>query len=326
MKMRILYGGLATLVVLLSSCATPASVKMPESFVIAVQSSKPEETRAAWQPLIDDMAIKYGASIVLKTQSQTQTVEALSSGQADIVWLSSNAAIDAVVDAKAQAFALYYNVNGTNGYKALLVTRAESGISTLDEALTPGKYRYAGGPATSTSGFVLPQHFLFSPRSTTAASLFKESVEGGHFPNLDLLWASKVDLIVNNSTDLAVFQARTPGAKDQLITLWTSPLVPNDVLMARSDMLESKLGAIKALFLNYGKTASERALFQQASGIAYFVPTDNKVLAPVAEFKFATERAQIENNRTLSPESKGVKLAVLGVRQALFNVFIEAIK
>lgn len=41
-----------------------------------------------------------------------------------------------MVDAGAQAFALYYNVNGTNGYKGLLITRADSGITTLDQALS----------------------------------------------------------------------------------------------------------------------------------------------------------------------------------------------
>ena len=197
----------------LAGCAAPA-VK-PAKILLAVQSAKADDTRAAWQPLVGDLGKQLGVPIELLTLGQAETVAALANGQADVVWLSSSMAVDAVVDAKAKAFALYFNVNGTNGYKAVIATRADSGIKTLDDALTPGKYRYAAGAKTSTSGYVLPQHFLFTPRKTTAEAVFKSVQVGGHFPNLDALWEKQVDVIINNTTDLEVFKARTPGAANR---------------------------------------------------------------------------------------------------------------
>jgi phosphonate transport system substrate-binding protein len=263
---------------------------MPAKIVVGVQATKPDETRAAWQPLVSDLGRKLGVPMELAAASQADTVQALASGKVDIVWLSSSAAIDAVIDADARTVALYTNVNGTQGYKAVVVVRADSGIKSLEEALAPGKYRYAAGARTSTSGYVLPQHFLFGPRGTTAEGRFKSVSYGGHFPNLDALWAKQVDVSINNTTDLAVFQSRTPGAREGLVTLWESPLVPNDVLMVRADMPAATRQRLVDLFLGYGKTAEEKELFRKASGISHFAPADNAILVPVSEFKFATEK------------------------------------
>ena len=307
---------------LLAGCAATAS--RPAKVVFAVQSTKPDDTRAAWQPLVDDLGKQLGVPIELRALGQAETVAALANGQADVVWLSSSMAVDAVVDAKAKAFALYFNVNGTNGYKAVIATRADSGIKTLDEALTPGKYRYAAGAKTSTSGYVLPQHFLFTPRKTTAEALFKSVQVGGHFPNLDALWAKQVDVIINNSTDLAVFQARTPGAAAGIVTLWESPLVPNDVLMTRSDMPAATQKMLSDLFLSYGKTPEQKELFRKASGIANFVAADNRLLEPVSGFKFATERSQVQNNAALTDEQKSSAMKRIDARADQFKQALQA--
>lgn len=270
--------------------------------------------------MIADMSQKLGVPITLLTESQSDTVKALATGKADVAWLSSSVAIDAVADAEGEAFALYFNVNGTSGYKAVVVTKKSSGITMLDVALTPGKYRYAHLAQTSTSGYVLPQFFLFSPRNTTAEKLFKSVIVGSHSTNLDLLWADKVDVIVNNSTDLAVFSARTPGAADALITLWESPLVPNDVLMVRADAPAATKRWLQDFFLTtYGKTDEEKALLKAASGILRFVPANNTLLAPVSDFKFGTERNQINADSKHSAEDKEKRLAELELRIARFK-------
>jgi phosphonate transport system substrate-binding protein len=315
-------------VVLLAGCTSapnlgPAPAKLTK-LTIGVQATKPDETRAAWLPLVQDIGKKHSIATELVTAGQTDTVNLLKEGKVDMVWLSSSVAIDAVVDAGAQAFALYYNVNGTNGYQGVVITRADSGITTLDQALTPGKYSYATGAKTSTSGYVLPQHFLFNARNTTPEKLFKSVITGGHFPNLDSLWAKQVDVAVNNSTDLAVFQARTPGAKEGIRVLWESPLVPNDVLMVRKDAPEAVKAAVKDIFLSYGKSsAAEKDLLKKASGIDYFVPTTNQLLEPVSEFKFATERAGVQTNAALAADDKAKQLARIDARAATFKAALK---
>ena len=291
MTMKRICDLLLLLALVTAGCAMSVDrTPMPTKVVLGVQATKPDEARAAWQPLVADLGRKLGVPMELATASQADTVQALASGKVDIVWLSSSAAIDAVVDANARTVALYTNVNGTQGYKAVIVTRADSGIKTLEEALAPGKYRYAAGAKTSTSGYVLPQHFLFSPRGTTAEERFKSVVYGGHFANLDALWAKQVDVSINNTTDVATFQSRTAGADKGLVTLWESPLVPNDVLMVRADMPAATRQKLVNLFLGYGKTPQERELFRKASGISHFTPAENAILVPVSEFKFATEK------------------------------------
>jgi phosphonate transport system substrate-binding protein len=307
-------------VALLAGCATAPSTPPLTKMVIGVQAAKPDETRAAWLPLVQDLGEKNGIATELVTASQAEIVAALRDGKIDVAWLSSSTAIDAVVDANAQAFALYFNVNGTNGYKGVIITRADSGISTLDQAFTPGRYSYAGGAKTSTSGYVLPQALLFSKRNTTPEQLFKSVTIGGHFPNLEALWGKKVDVAVNNSTDLAVFQERNPEAKAGIRVLWESPLVPNDVLMTRASTPAAHKAKMQAIFLDYAKTdAAEKELFRKASGIRNFVPADNKLLDPVTEFKFGAERAAIEGNAALSAAEKAAQLARVDQRIKTFK-------
>ena len=321
MKTSVLKLALAALILSLAAgCATQNPTPI-QKLSVAVQAAKPDETRAAWLPLVEDIGRKLGVPATLLTDSQADVVAALRSGQADVVWLSSSAAIDAITQAGGEAFALYFNVNGTNGYKGIVITRSDSGINTLEQALTPGKYSYASGAKTSTSGYVLPQHFLFNERKTTPEVLFKSVVYGSHFDNLAALWSGKVDVAVNNSTDTAVFQnTREPAAKDKLRVLWESPLVPNDVLMFRSDAPESVKAALRTFFLKtYGQTDAEKELYRKASGIRNFVPTDNRLLQPVSEFKFTTERAGIQANAKLSDAEKAAALLKLDAQVDAFK-------
>lgn len=304
----------------LAGCAhKPVPAPMPQRLVLAVQSTQPEATRAAWQPLADDLGRQLGVPIEVRTASQTETVRALADKRADVVWLSSNAAIDAVVDADARTFALYQNVNGTRGYKAVLLTRKDTGIRTLDEALAPGKWRYAAGAKTSTSGYVLPQYFLFAPRGSSPEQNFRGVIYGGHLPNMEALWSRQVDVAINNTTDMEQFQQRVPASRGAFVTLWESPLVPNDVLMARADMPQAVRQRIADVVLHYGRTPQEKELLKRASGIEQFVPADDKLLEPVAAFKFGTERAQVEQDAKLSPAQKAQRLAQLDQRAQRFR-------
>jgi phosphonate transport system substrate-binding protein len=332
MKTHVNKVGVAALLWAMAAGCGAQSTASLQKLALAVQAAKPDETRSAWLPLVDDMGKKLGVPATLIAASQADVVAALRSGQADVVWLSSSAAIDAVTQAGGEAFALYYNVNGNGdaiaGYKGILVTRSDSGITTLEQALAPGKYSYASGAKTSTSGYVLPQHFLFNERKTTPEALFKSVIYGSHFDNLAALWAGKVDVAVNNTTDTAVFQnTREPAAKDQLRVLWESPLVPNDVLMFRGDAPETVKTALKTFFLNtYGQTDTEKALYRQASGIRNFVPTDNRLLQPVSEFKFATERAGIQANAKLSDSEKANALQKLDAQVDAFKRSLLTLK
>lgn len=292
----------------------------PKKIVIGVQSTNPEATREAWLPFVIDIGKKLGVETEVYTASQTDTVNAFRDGKIDVIWLSSSASIDAVTNANAEAFALYYNINGTNGYKGVVITRVDTGIKTLEEALTPGKYNYASGAKTSTSGYVLPQYFLFGKRNTTPEQLFKSVIYGGHFPNLDALMAKKVEVAVNNTSDLATFQARTPEAKDKIVVLWESPLVPNDVLMYRKDISAPVKKWLSDFFVNYGKDSeTEREYLKKASNIACFKPTNIKIMEPVSEFKFATERSGIEQNDKLTAAEKASLLKDLEARIAVFK-------
>ena len=296
------------------------TLETPQPLTLGVQSSKPAQTYEVWLPLVEDMSKKWNRPIRLQTASQSEVVKGLKEGTIDVAWLSSSAAVDAVAQAQAEVFARYTNVNGSDGYQAILLTRKDTGIHTVEAALTPGKYRYGSGPKTSTSGYVLPQYFLFSPRQTTPEATFKSVSYGGHFDNLEALWAKKLDVIINNSTDTAVFERRTPGSAENLVVLWSSITVPNDVLMARKGLGTEQIQQMKVFVTEkYGQTEDEQKYYQQASGILRFTPADNRLLIPVSELKFGTDREAIEQNAQLSSSEKAIQRERLEADRAQFK-------
>jgi phosphonate transport system substrate-binding protein len=295
--------------------------------VVGVQSTKVDETRAAWAPLVQDLGRVLAVPSEVLAAPQAEVVKALQERRIDVAWLSSSVAIDAVVDSQAEVFAVYRHLNGSEGYRSVLVVRRDSGMATLEEALAPGKYRYASGPATSTSGYLLPQHFLFGPRGTTAEAAFKTVQYGGHFPNLDALWSGAVDVAINNSTDLAAFRARQPASASGLAVLWESPMVPNDVLLVRPGLSAAAKRHIREAVLAYGlDSQQQRDLLRQASSIAAFVSADARLLAPVASFKFATERAVVVKDARLTPAEQSARLLDVARREDAFNRAVASIR
>jgi phosphonate transport system substrate-binding protein len=320
--MRTLCLGLA---MMMFGCATP-SVPMSR-LVVGIQATKADETRAAWAPLVQDFGRVLAVPSDVFAAPQAEVVKALQDRRIDVAWLSSSVAIDAVVESQAEVFAVYRNLNGSEGYRSVLVVRRDSGISTLEQALTPGKYRYASGPGTSTSGYLLPQHFLFAPRGTSAEASFKAVQYGGHFPNLDALWSGAVDVAINNSTDLAAFRLRQPAADMGLAVLWESPMVPNDVLLVRPGLSAAAKQRIRETVLAYGRDSQQqRELLRQASSIATFIPADTRLLVPVASFKFATERAAVAKDGRLTPAEQSARLLDVARREDAFNHAVASIK
>jgi len=306
----------------LVACATSAG---PTRLAVGVQASKPQETAAAWTPLVQDLGRAAQAPSEVITGAQADVVKALRDQRVDVAWLSSSAAIDAVADSGAEVFAVYRHLNGTEGYRAVLLARADSGIQTLEQALQPGKYRYASGSKTSTSGYLLPQHYVYGPRGTTAEALFSSVIYGGHPANLEAIWNKKVDLAINNTTDVQAFAKREPAAEKGLTVLWESPIVPNDVLLFRSGLPAQDKQRFKSLFLSYGQNApAQQELLARAASISAFVPANVQLLEPVAAFKFATERAAVSSDTKLGEPQRAAKLAELASQEAAFKKVVNA--
>lgn len=125
--------------------------------------------------------------------------------------------------------------------------------------------------------------------------------------------------MINNSTDLADFKARTPGAEAGVILLWKPPLVSNDALMTHVDMPAATQKMLSYLFLSYDKTHQQKELFRKASGITNIIPADNKLLETVSVFKFATDYSQIESNSNQSTEQKLAVIACANCRDEQFK-------
>jgi phosphonate transport system substrate-binding protein len=171
------------------------------------------------------------------------------------------------------------------------------------------------GDASSTSGTLAPMTYLFSPRSINPSNCFKTVRSAGHEANVQSVAAGLIDAATNNSTSLQVLGAQDPKLIAKVKVIWTSPTLPEDPIVWRSDLDPVKKKKIRDFFLNYGRQGDkaqqdrERAILATLS-FGLFQPANGDHLLPVREMQ-ATEdvmQAQLSGDAAkISAAQKGLE-------------------
>ena len=244
-------------------------------------------------------------------------------GQTQVGWFSNKPGWEVVKTGKAEVFLRSSDPSGIDGYNSVVIVRAGSPL-TIDELLRCDRTKDFGmGDASSTSGTLAPMTYLFAPRSINPSNCFKTVRSANHEANVQSVAAGLIDAATNNSTSLQVLGAQDPKLIAKVKVIWTSPTLPEDPIIWRSDLDPVKKKKIKDFFLNYGRQGDkaqedrERSILASLS-FGLFQPANVDHLLPVREMQ-ATEdlmQAQLSNDAT----------KVAAATQDLANLRAEAVK
>lgn len=260
--------------------------------ILATENS--QNLGARWAPFLKDMEEQTGLKIKPYFGSgYAPLVTAMQFGQTQVGWFSNKPGWEVVKTGKAEVFLRSSDPSGVDGYNANVIVKADSPL-TIEDLLRCDRTKDFGmGDASSTSGTLAPMTYLFAPRSINPSNCFKTVRAANHEANVQSVAAGLIDAATNNSTSLLVLGAQDPKLIAKVKVIWTSPTLPEDPIVWRSDLDPVKKKKIKDFFLNYGRQGDkaqqdrERAILASLS-FGLFQPANQDHLLPVREMQ-ATE-------------------------------------
>jgi phosphonate transport system substrate-binding protein len=267
-----------------------------------------EQAREVWSPLIDDMSKSMRVKANLRVGASTKdVVEDLASGRAQLAWVGNKSALDLVEANVAEVFASMVREDGSTGYRSVIIVRNESPIKTVNELLDPSrKLTFGAGDPKSTSGYVIPNYYVFARNKATPENLFAKIVTGNHQENAARVAKGDVDAATCNDSELIAFAQKNPVEAAKLRVLWKSSEIPESPLMWAKSLDNASKQRVRKFFTEYGKTERERAVLKAVNNLKRFRASSNRQLVAIADIEMFNARTQIDRDTTLSAEQRTV--------------------
>lgn len=294
---RFLRAALAIAAVGAFSCQSIVNARADER-VLGVALIAPESTpalEARWAPLLSALSASIGVPIEVRFfPDYSGAVWSMRDDRSQIAWFGNKSAIEAVDFAEGEVFARKVDVDGEGGYYSFLIARKDSGLRNEDEIKAQAsRWTLAIGNPNSTSGYVVPNHYLFARLGLDPRDDFKRVVTGSHEENWISVVEGRADLATTASVVFRRLCEQRPADCARLTIVWSSPLIPNDPLVWRKTLPETMKAKVAAFFNAYGRPApnksmqvlaQEKAVLRGVDTLA-FQPSDNTQLRSIRDIQ-----------------------------------------
>jgi phosphonate transport system substrate-binding protein len=283
-----------------------------------ISTSSVAETRAGWEPFFAAMRQATGLDVRgVYPATYEEAVDAIVASVLHLAWVSNKAALDCIERANVEVFAQMVDAAGSQGYRALIVTRRDSPLQSLEQLLGKARsWRFAMGEPSSTSGSVMPAYALFVPRGLKPEEHFLSLRRGTHAQALEAVLSGAVHAATYNTEELTRLRAQAPQRHAQLRVLWESALIPKDPLLWRRDLPLSVRRRIADFVFGIGKTSAERTMLDRMFGLAGFQRSTNQQLKFVLDIEDFKQRSEVLLDTTMPEAQKAERLADLRERYA----------
>ncbi len=315
--MRKILIGLALAGLVLTSCSQkPAMATGPRTdvtfAVLSVEQS--QNLQKNWGPLFADMEKQTGLKIhPFYSSSYTALIEAMRFNQVQAGGFSNASGLEAMRRADGEVFAHTTYPSGQEGYHSIIIAPKDSKLNNADDLLKCNKtLNFGMGDVKSTSGYVAPMAYLFLPRHVDVNTCFKNLTSGSsHQTNFEGVAAGVLDAATNNDTALVELNQTAEGRAKvaKIKVIWTSPLLPTDVIEYRADLDPETKEKLRSFFLSYGQGTGPEAERQRANLLPLIwgplKPDDNSHFLPerLMEGSVALQQAQSKK------DAAGIKAA-----------------
>jgi phosphonate transport system substrate-binding protein len=226
-------------------------------------------------------------------------------------------AIIAVDRSGGEVFAATLDEGGNDGYYSHVIVHHDSPLRDFNDLLqSPARYSFANGDPNSTSGYLVPGYYAWALNKIDVRRHFTKVVAGNHEANALAVAGRQVDVATCNSESLRRLQGTLPAQHASLRVIWTSPLIPLNPAVWRTDLSPAVKEKVRAFMTDYGVERSgkpaerlthERSTLEtmKAGG---FRPSSNKQLIPLRQIALYRDRVNAENDDRLSAAEKTAKL------------------
>ncbi len=290
--------------------AAPFAMAEQRELTVGLMAGTNEaETLKNWQPLLDDMSKITGMKVTgYAAKNYANIVEGMKTGKVQVAWLSAKPALEAVTDANGEVFARHVKADGSKGYQSLILASNASGIQSIEQLLgAPGKYAYAMGKPTSTSGFLIPTYYVFTKNSIEPKKHFKAIMTGSHQDNFLAVASGKVDAATNNTNDYDDFKTKYPAEYAKVKVIWKSEPIGLDPMVYDKRLPSDIKQKVQKFFLDYGRNADERKNLMQAHELKGFERSTNLQLKRIADLEMFNEQYTLMNDDAVPLDQKDKK-------------------
>ncbi|WP_017714267.1 phosphate/phosphite/phosphonate ABC transporter substrate-binding protein [Prochlorothrix hollandica] len=308
-----------------STPATSPTTDPATGITFGILSTESAEIqKPLWDPLLAAMATAIDQPVQgFYADQYSDLVAGLRSGEVQVAWLGGKAYIEAAQVAGTEAFAITVATDGAKGYTAHLIARNDQ--PWLAEAQAVGGDRYvldhaaeltfAFNDPTSTSGFLVPNYYIFTRNGVKASDIFKAvRFEGDHEATALAVASGSVDVATNNSEALDRLAKSHPDAFSQLATLWISTLIPGDPIAYSSTLEEPVKEAVRTFFYQYKDEAVLTPL--DWSG---FEPATDDLWDPIRVLDLSQRLEEVSNNNQIEAAEKAKIIGELQQQLDLLN-------
>ena len=197
--------------------------------VSAIPDEDPQELLRKYKPFTDYIAKEVGVKVkFVPVVDYAATVEGLAANRLDIVWYGGFTSVQATQRAKGATRLAMREEDAS--FKSVFVARTDSGIKELADL--KGK-TFAFGSVSSTSGHLMPRHFLKAAGVDPERDFNKFGFSGAHDATAAWVAAGRVDA---GALNFLVWKKLVNNKKidtGKTHVFWTTPPYVDYVWVAR---------------------------------------------------------------------------------------------
>ena len=236
--------------------------------VSAIPDEDPQELLRKYKPFTDYIAKEVGVEVkFVPVVDYAATVEGLAANRLDIVWYGGFTSVQATQRAKGATRLAMREEDAS--FKSVFVTRTDSGIKELADL--KGK-TFAFGSVSSTSGHLMPRHFLKAAGVDPERDFKKFGFSGAHDATAAWVAAGRVDA---GALNFLVWKKLVNNKKidtGKTNVFWTTPPYVDYVWVARGGVSEEIREKFKQALLKLDYSKPEDKEIMDLQRTKKFIP------------------------------------------------------
>jgi phosphonate transport system substrate-binding protein len=237
--------------------------------VTGIPTENPTELQRKYEPMVKYLEEKLGTKVeYTPVIDYGAAVQALSAGKVDFAWLGGFTHVQARVMAGAVPL-VQRDID--REFKSAFIAGMDSGINS--PADLKGK-SFAFGSKSSTSGHLMPRHFLISEHQVDPENDFagKPVFSDAHDATVKIVESGKVQA---GALDIQVWERMTREGKvdaSKVKLIWTTPPYVDYVWTARKEIPQELRDKFRDAFLELDAGNPDHQPILHIQGAARFVP------------------------------------------------------
>lgn len=251
-----------------------------------VPSENVQQVAQNAQPIVEILQKKLAIEIQpLVATDYTGVVEALRANKLDLAFLSPASYVLAKSEANVKVV-LKSQRKGSPYYYAAIITRADSGIETLEDLRDK---TFAFGDPLSTTGHIFPKKMLIEKGIDPIRDFKRVIYSGGHDATVLAVLNRKVDAgatfaNIPGGADAAWTQyLRDPEERKMIRAIAYSEPIPADNLVVNANMDTGLAKRIEEIFLELSRDPAGKKMLRDLYQIDGFVPATDQDYDSVRE-------------------------------------------